>query len=211
MEIQPRLELHKVLCGPIQLVDEESLFLGTIEADAKVVTHISEAKDVHNTMRVVPHFTGIPREFTHLVGVRPPGIASDMHVPVGPVHVLEEGPVREDIHSGPSVNDDPQGREVTIALCELIGIISDKVFHASHQQLCRRDVRICGLLFGTVVGDVADFATVVTALVLHPTSTGPVITVAATQILIPDVCKSYAITSSIDQMNNIAWILFSVH
>ena len=91
MEIQPHLELHKAFCGPIQFVNEESSFFGTIEPHVEMVTHISEAEDVCNTMRVVPHFTGIPREFPHLVGVRPPDVTPDAHVPVGPVHVLEEG------------------------------------------------------------------------------------------------------------------------
>ena len=180
MEIQPHLELHKALCGPIWLLDEESPFLGTIKADAEVVTHVGEAKDVHNATRFVPHLTRIPREFAHLVGVGPSSVALDTHVPVGPAHILEEGPAQEDVYSGPGVNDDPRRRKVTITVRELIGIIGDKVFHALHQQLCRHDVWICGSLFGTVTGDVANFATVVTASLVHPTSTGLGVTVTVT-------------------------------
>ena len=96
-----------MLGGPFRLLNEESLFLGTIEADVKVVAYISKAKDIHNTMGVVPHFSRIPREFAYLVGVRPPGVAANMHVAVGPVHILEEGVVGEHVHSGAGVNDDP--------------------------------------------------------------------------------------------------------
>ena len=107
MKVQPCLELHEVLHCPIWLFNEESPFLGAVEANAKVVTHIGEAKDVHNTPRVVPNLSRISRELAHLVHVRPAGIASDPHVSVGCLGGLEKGPVGEYIHSGPSVNVDP--------------------------------------------------------------------------------------------------------
>ena len=132
MEVQSGLELDKALGHAIGFLDEEVLFLATVELNMKVVTHICHAKDICNTMGVVPNLSRVARQLAHLIGVGPSGIAMNAHVSVGLVHILEERAVGEDIDHRTCVKDDPGGGEVTITLDKLVRVIGDKILCTLH-------------------------------------------------------------------------------
>ena len=132
MVVESSLELNKMLGQAIGFFDEEGPFASTVELDTEVVTNIGHGKNIGNTMGVVPNLIRVARELAHLIGIGPSGIALDAHVMIGLLHILEERAVGENINLRACVKDNPGGREVTIILGKLVGIISNKIFHALH-------------------------------------------------------------------------------
>ena len=58
-------------------------------------------------MGVVPNFSRVARQLSHLVGIGPASITTNSHVVVGLVHIPKERAVGEDIDGGACVDDDP--------------------------------------------------------------------------------------------------------
>ena len=127
----------------------------------EVVTHISHAKDVCNTVGAVPNLSRVARQLTNQICVGPSSIAMNAHGAVGLAYILEERTVQEDIDCRACVKDDPGGGEVTIILGELVRIISDMILYTLHQKLCGHDICSCSVFFCTIMGDVTYFTAVV--------------------------------------------------